>query len=208
LRDDAKELGRNFQHRLGDGALNAVHALTSEVQRKAAGFLIIFANGGAGLHIIGDNARVHDSDANRVRCAGERLIRLLFIADVGVVSDVARSIGEDERRVGLEGLFHIGHDGKRVPCHADQFGAVARLESRVGNHHRDNVAHVLRFIQRHHRIRLKRRVRRVGIGDWGKAGQVAKVGEVARDIDGSNARSSASGFNVVDTEVRMPVRTA
>ena len=146
LRDDAKGFGRNFQHRPGDGALNAVHALTSKIQREAAGFRIIFANGRARLHIIGDHARVDDLDANRVRCAGERLIRLLLIADMGVVSDVTRSIREDKRRVRPQSIFHVGHDGKRVPCHADQFGAVARLESRVGDHHRDNVADVLRFI--------------------------------------------------------------
>src|ERR1700722_13710690 len=97
LRDDAKGFWPNFQHRLGDRALNAVHALTSEVQRKAAGFRIIFTNSGARLHIIGDDARVDDLDANCARCAGERLIRLLLIADMGVVSDVTGSIREDKR---------------------------------------------------------------------------------------------------------------
>ena len=85
---------------------------------------------------------------------------------------------------------------------------TARLQSRVGHHHRDDVAHVLRFVRRHHRIRLERRVRPVGVGDRGEAGQVANVGEIAGDIDGPNAGSRARGFNIVDAELRMPVRAA
>ncbi len=182
--------GGIFEHRPGDGALNAVHALASEVQRKAAGFRIVFANGRARLHIIGDDARVHDFDANIVRGAGERLVRLVLTADMRVVSDVARSGVEDERRVGPQGSFHVGHDGKRVPGDADQFGAVARLKSRIGDHHRNDVAHMLRFIRSHHRIGLERRVRSVGIADRGDARHVADIGEIAREVDRANARST------------------
>ena len=185
-----------------------MHALTSEVQRQAAGLRVVFANGGARLHIVGDHARVHHSDANRVRCAGERLIRRLLVADMSVVRDIARRLGEDKRRLRPQRLFHVSHDGKLFPCDADQFGAVARLIARIGDHHRDDVADMVRFVRRHHWIRLERRVRPVGIRHGRETGQVADVSEIARDIHGPNARGGARRLDIVDAEFRMSVRTA
>ena len=150
-----------------------MHALASEVQREAAGRRIVFPDGRTRLHIIGDNARIDDSDANRVGRARERVIRLLFVADMGVIGDVAGRAGEDERRSRQQGFVHVGNGGEILPADADQFGGAAGLQRRVRRHHRDDVAHMVRFVRRHHRIRLERRVRPVRVADRGEAGQVA-----------------------------------
>ena len=183
-------------------------ALAPGVKREPAGLRVIFADGGARLHIVGDHSRVDDFDANRVRRAGERLIRLLLVADMGVVGDIAGRAGEDERRSRPHGLVHVGDGGKILPCDADQFGGVARLQGRVGHHHRDDVAHVVRFVRRHHRIGLERRVRPVGVADRGEAGQVAEVGDIAGDVNGANAWRRARRFEIVDAKLRMPVGAA
>ena len=86
-------------------------ALAPGVKREPPGLRVIFAYGGARLHIVRDRSRVDNSDANRVRCAGERLIRLLFVADMGVVSDVAGRAGKDERRIRPKSRFHVGDRG-------------------------------------------------------------------------------------------------
>ena len=90
---------------------------------EPAGLRVIFANGRARLHIVGDRSRVYDLDANCVRRARERLIGLLFVADMGVVSDVAGRAGEDKRRLRPNRLLHVDRGGKLFPCDADQFGA-------------------------------------------------------------------------------------
>ena len=85
---------------IGDETLQDVDALAAGIKREPAGLRVIFANGGARLHIVGDRSRVDDSDANRVRGAGEGLIRLLFVANMGVVSNVAGRASKDKRRAG------------------------------------------------------------------------------------------------------------
>src|SRR6202034_2709553 len=42
----------------------------------------------------------------------------------------------------------------------------------------------------------------------GEAGQVAKVGEIAGDVDRANAGRRARRFNIVDAKLRMPVWAA
>ena len=143
-----------------------------------------------------------------MRRARKRLIGLLFVADMSVVGDVAWRVGEDQRGSRPHRLFHIGDDGKVFPCHADQFGRVTRLLGRVGNHHRDDVANVVRFDRRHNWIGLERRARPVGVVDRSKARQVAKLGKIAGDIDGANAGRRARRFEIVDAEFRVPVGTA
>ena len=207
LGDDAQIRARDLED-FGDEPLQDVDALAPGVEQEPAGLRVIFADGGARLHIVGDHSRVDDFDANRVRGAGERLVGLLLVADMGVIGDVAGRAGEDERRSGPERLFHVGDGGKVLPRDADQFGGVARLQNRVGDHHRDDVADVVRLVRRHHRIRLERRLRPVGVGDRSEARQSAEIGEIAGDVNGANARGRARRFDIVDVELRVPVRAA
>ena len=81
-------------------------------------------------------------------------------------------------------------------------------QTRVGDHHRDDVADVVGFLGRHHRIGLQRRLRPIGVGDRSKAGQIAEIGEIADDVDGSDAGRRARGFEIVDAEFCMPIGTA
>ena len=111
LGDDAQICGLDLEDLIGDKPLEDVDALAPGVEREPAGLRVIFTNGGARLHIVRDRSRVDDSDANRVRCAGERLIRLLFVADMGVVSDVTGRPGEDERRIRPKSRFHVRDRG-------------------------------------------------------------------------------------------------
>ena len=200
--------GGIFENRLGEGVSHAMHALASEVEREAAGFRIVFADGGTRLHIVGDHPRIDDFNADRVRGARECGLRLLFVADVIVVSDIAGRAVKDERRSGPDGLFHVDGGGKLLPGDADQFGGVARLHGRVGDHHRDHVADVVRFVGRHHRIGLERRLRSIGVGKRSEARQTAERGEIARDIDRSNAGRRARRFDIVDAEFRVPIWAA
>ena len=142
---------------------------------KRPDFAIVFADGGTRLHVIGDHARIDNLDANGVRGARECGVCLFSVAYMVVIGDVGGRAGEDERRSGPDGLFHVDGGGKLFPCDADQFGGVASLQRRVGDHHRDDVADVLRFVRRHHRIRLERRLRPVGVGDRSEARQTAQV---------------------------------
>ena len=145
---------------------------------------------------------------DRVRCVGERLVGFLFVADIGVISDVAWRAGKDERRPRAQGLIHIRDRGKAIPCHADQFGGVTGLQSRVGDHHGDDVADVMRLVHGHHRIRLERRIRLVGIGDRSKARQAAEVGEIAGDVHRVNPRGRARRFDIaLKADLRRHLRS-
>ena len=125
-----------------------------------------------------------------------------------IVGHIAGRAGKDQRRAGLDGFFHVDDGGKLFPGDADRFGGVARLRRRIGDHHRDDVADMVDLVRRHHRIGLERRVRPVGVGDRSDAGESAEIGEIARDIDGADARRGARGLDVVDAEFRMPMGTA
>ena len=123
---------------------------------------------------------------------------------MSVVGDIAGRAGEDERRSGLDGFFHVDDGGKLFPGDADQFGGVARLQARVGDRHRDDVADMMDLVFRHHRIWLERRLRPVGVGDGRETGEGAEIGEIARDIHGADAGRGARGFDILDAEFRMP----
>ena len=135
-------------------------------------------------------------------------VRFLLVADMSIVGDIAGRAGKDERRSGLDGFFHVDGGGKLFPGDADQFGGVARLRRRIGDRHRDDVADMMDLVCRHHRIGLQRRLRPVGVGDRSDTGESAEIGEIARDIDGADARRGARGLDIVDAEFRMPMGTA
>ena len=88
-------------------ALQDVDALAAGVEGEPAGLRIVFADSGARLHIVRDGSRIDDPDPNRLRGAGKRGVRLFLVADVRVIGDVAGRAGEDQRRAGPDGLFHV-----------------------------------------------------------------------------------------------------
>ena len=193
---------------VGDEPLQDVDALAPGVEREAAGFRIVFPDGGTRLHVVCDRPRIDDLDPGRVGGRLECGVRFLLVADMSIVGHIAGRAGKDHRRAGLDGFFHVDDGGKLFPRDADQFGGVARLRRRIGDSHRDDVADMMDLVCRHHRIGLERRVRPVGVGDRSDAGERAEFGEIARDIYGADARRGARGLDVLDAEFRMPIGTA
>ena len=135
-------------------------------------------------------------------------VRFRLVADVVVVGDIVRRTGEDERRSRPHGLFHVDRGGKLLPGDADEFGGVPRRKSGLGDHHREDVADMMDLVGRHHRVGLERRFRLVGVGNRGKAGHGAEIGEIAGEIDGLHPRRGARGFDILDAEFRVPVGAA
>ena len=171
LGDHAKESPRNLQNFVGDDVPDAVDALAPDVEGEAAGLRIVLPDRGAGLHVVGDDARIDNFDSDRPRRLRECGVGFLLVADMIVIGDVVGRAGEDQRRPGPDGLFHVDDRGKLFPSDADQFGGVAPLKRRIGDDHRDDVADMIGLALRHHRIRLQRRPRLVGVRNRSNAGQ-------------------------------------
>ena len=62
--------------------------------------------------------------------------------------------------------------------------------------------------RRYHGIGLVRRQRPVGVEDSLLAGQIAEMGEIARDVDRAHPGRGPRGCDIIDPEFRMSVWAA
>ena len=120
---------RHFQDRIGELVANPVHALAAEMQMVALGARIIGRDDGARLHIVGDEAIVHDRELRHMLRLCEAGIRLLLRAHLGIENEIALALRPDQSGARLQrGLDAV--DGRQVLIFdADGLGGVARLRA-------------------------------------------------------------------------------
>ena len=183
-------------------------ALAAKLQRDFARRLIDVGARRARLHVVGDHARVDDLEGRLSRRLGEHSVRLVLIADVGVVGGVGRRAVEHQRRPWAHGFLHVDHRRQDLPIDSESLGGLFCDADGLGDDHRDEVADMIDDAVRHHRIGFERGLRAVGILDRSEARQAAEAGEVHRDVDGAHARHGADGGEIGDLEARVRVRAA
>ena len=143
-------LVRRGLHGAGHAGLQPHHALADRMQRVALFGLVVFADGGAGLHRVDDQPRVENFQLHLVRGAGEGGGHLLGVAVVIVERDVVGDILEDRRRAVRVRLGEVDHHGQRLDVEFDRFSGVLGLQQRIRHHAGDRIAHEADFVGRQH----------------------------------------------------------
>ena len=179
-------------------------ALAADGQRQVIALGVVFGDGGARLHEIGDDAWIDDRHFGDRMCLGEGGFRCLLVADRHVEQHVAGMIGPDLRRAGLDGVGEADHGRQRRPIDLDRLDRVARLVDGVGDNEGDGIADVANLILRKDRIGRARE--RIDF-EVEQARQVAELPDVVGDQDRADARHAA-GLGDVDGEFCMRVRRA
>ena len=202
--DHAHLFHRNLQHGAAENLAQPMAALTADRQRQAIVPGIVFADGGARLHVVGDDARIDDRDFRHRMRTGECGVSRILVTDRNVEQKIARVIGPDLRRFLLHGIGDTHHRGERPPLHLDRLERIARVLDGVGHHESNGVADVPHLVAGKDRIwrRGEGLVRKVEL-----AGQAAEVCDVGRGEDQGNARQ-ATGARRIDPVGRMGVRRA
>ena len=90
---DPQLLDRHLHNKAGDDLLDTVSALASEPKREAIGGGVVFGDGGARLHVIGDQALVHDFHPRHMGGFVEDRVGSRPVADLGVIGDIAGRAG-------------------------------------------------------------------------------------------------------------------
>ncbi len=206
--DDAHRFRPHVENLGGDRIAHAVHALAADIEQKALRTRIVFADSAACLHIVGDDAIVDDLEGDDMGGLGEDGGGLVGIADMRVISGVARRAGEELRGAVFDRGRHIDDRLERLPVDPDRLRAVARLAFAFRDDHGDDVADVEGLPVRHDGTRLERRLRLIGIGQRRKAWKFAETREVRERIDRLDPRRGARRLKVAEGKARVGVRTA
>ena len=131
-------------------------ALTADRQRQMITLRVIFADRGARLHEVGDDARIDDRNFSDRMRPGKGGIRRLLVAERNVEQNVTGVIGPDLRRAILHGVGDTNHRGKRRPSDLDRLDRVARVLDRIGDNESDGIADMPHLVLRQNRIRRRR----------------------------------------------------
>ena len=124
---------RDLQHVLAQDIAQPVAALAADRQRQMIAPGVVFADRRAGLHEIGDDARIDDRNfGNRMRL-GKRRIGRLLVADGNVEQHIAGMIGPDLRRALLDRVGEADHRRQRRPVDLDRLDRIAGLIDGIGD---------------------------------------------------------------------------
>ena len=141
---------------------------------------------------------------------GERRFGRLLVAEMPLVDRVVRRDVMDQRRALRLRLRRIGDRGQHLVIDLDLLARVLRLRQRLGDHHRDGVADVIRLLVGDRRMRRHLHRRAVLRRDRPAADQIADL--VGREIGAGQHRDDARHalrFRAVDLpDLRVRVRRA
>ena len=179
-------------------------ALAADRQRQVIALGVVFGDGGAGFHEVGDDARIDDRYFGDRMRLGKGGLSCLLVADRHVEQHIAGFVGPDLRRPLLDGVDEAGHRGQRRPFDVDRLDRVAGLVDGIGDHEGHGVADMA------HLVLGEDRVWRAGKGigfQVEQARQIAEIADLGRGQNQRHARHPA-GLGDVDGEFRMRMRRA
>ena len=156
---------------------------------------IVIADRRARLHRVRHQPVVDDVELGDVVGGLERGFRRALLAEVPLVDRVVRRDVMDQRRASRLRLGGIGNSGQHLIIDLDVLGRVLGLVERLGDHHGDRVAHMVRLVGRDRRMRRHLHRRAVLRGDGPAANQVADlvVGQFLAGQDRDHARHALRG---------------
>ena len=138
---DHAQLGLgDFQHLAGDGRARAVRVLRGRVERVAVAVGMILADRGARLDRVGGDAGVVELERDHVLGVGKRGVGRVLVAHHQRERDVVRRLVPHRRRARLHRILDGDDRRQRLVVDLDQFGGIARLRQRFGDHEGDAVA--------------------------------------------------------------------
>jgi hypothetical protein len=130
-----------------------MRVLAGRIKNMLAGRAVEFANRGARLHRIRDEAVVDQVELDDPGRLADRGLDRRGIAQMPVVTDIARRFRPHLRRARLQRRDDV--DDRRLDgvIDGDVLGGVARLSEAVGDDDRDGVADMAHAVDRQHRMR-------------------------------------------------------
>src|SRR5437763_3282665 len=211
IRRDDPQLGLRYVQYVGAHQQpDHMRVLAGRVERMLAGRAVVFADRGARLHRIGDEAVVDQVELDDLGGLADCGLHRGGIAQMPIVADIARRLRPDLRRTRLQCRDNI--DDRRLDGVIDRdfLGAVARLSQGLGDNDRDGIADMTNAIDREHRMQRLLHWRAVFRGNQPAAGQAANLilGHVLAGEDGDDAGRRGRAARVDAAEARVGVRAA
>ena len=192
-------------HDAGNNIAHIMHALCACGQGIGAAAGIIFTNGRACFHIIGDNTVVDDSDTHHFCgfCKG----RFGFgrIAHCRFIGNIASREGPDLRRTVGDCAVYVPNGGQSLIVHLDQLGRRPRLRQAFGHNKGHGVAQMAHHILCQNRISGQGHLHIIG---HSKAGQGAQMAQVIGGEHQLHPFSRFCAVQIPDFKCRMGVRAA
>ena len=211
--DDAQFVFRNVQHKRAHQQPNDMRVLARRAQRIAIARDIVFADGGARLEGVGDQAIVVNIERDDFVGAIERRVDFRFAAFVGanlpIEAQIIRAIGMRQLAAG-EGFFHIDDRLLRIVIDCYCLARRLRLFERLGDDDRDRIADMRDAIDRDRRVRRLFHRRAVFRMNLPAARQTADaVGlHIRADKNGDDAGRGARRRRIDALDLRARVRRA
>ena len=184
---------RDLEDVIAQDVAQPMAALAADGKCQVVAFGVIFADRGAGLQIIDDDARIDDPDVGYERRLGEHRIDGLLVADRHVEQHIAGMFCPNLRRFLLHGLRQPVDRRQRRPCDLDRLDGIARLVDGLGDDKGHGVADMAHFPGGEDRI--------VRAGEWGvrqveQARQSAQILDVVGGEDRGDAGQRAGARGV------------
>ncbi len=200
----------NVQHKRAHQQPDDMRVLARREERVFAGGAVEIADRGARLHRVGHQPVVDKVEFDDPHGLCHRRLDSGGIADMPVITNIARHFGEHQRRAGLQRLGDIGDRRLDGVIDRDEFRRVARLREAVGDDDRDRIADMAHAAARQHRMRRllhRRTVFRVNLPAAGKAADAVSL-QLLAGVDGGDACRLCRGAGVDAGNPGMGVRAA
>ncbi|MGY4420380.1 hypothetical protein ACVWY2_002805 [Bradyrhizobium sp. JR6.1] len=195
---------RHLQDHVAEDLAQAVAALAADRQRQMILLGVVLGDRGAGLHEIGNDARIDDGDLGYRMRLGEGGLGRALVADRDVEQQIAGLVRPHLRRALLHRIHQAGHRRQRRPLDVDGLDRVAGMIDGIGDHKGDGVADMAHLILGEDRIR--RCGERIGF-EIEQARQAAELGDIGRGQDQRHA-GHAAGLAGIDRVGRVRMRRA
>ena len=195
---------------LGDPVAQTRDALTRGGQGEAAGFSVIFAQGGARLHGVHHDTVVgkpltHDL-CRLGKFGGCRCLVPLHPVD----AEVSRRFGPNLRALSGKGLGGVDHRRQFTVGHVDQFGRIPCLGQALGHDGGNRITDMTYTVAGQDRVRRLDRLRTVLAFHRGNARNIANLGgtQIPGGVDRKDTRRADGICNVHSYDLSMGMGTA
>ena len=158
-RDHSQLVLGQSEHERGHQQPVHVGVLGREPESDFAGAGVRARQRRPGLDRVRDQPVVAEALLDDPGSAGERLVGGGLVAELPAEADVVARVVVHRGSPGLDRLGSIGYDRQRLVFDLDQLRCVPGDVRRLGDHHRDGLAHVARAIHRQRVVRGNLHVR-------------------------------------------------